>query len=94
MIYFQCSILKDIIVNIIQCIIGYLPVAIATAVYTYHWTEPLVKVLQSDVSSDSPYYEKFQHSLQRYPSDFIIPVIFMFVSSIPVYSANFTCMGN
>ena len=74
-------------VNII-CLIGYLPVVIATAVYTYQWIELLVKIFQSlEPNSSSPNnsYNKdseLEASLfKQYLLNLLIPIIVTFVSS-------------
>lgn len=75
-------------VNII-CLIGYIPVTIATAVYTYQWIEVLVKNFEFEPdSSQSPnqnFYDKnseIQASLfKQYLLNVLIPVIVTFVSS-------------
>ena len=64
------------------CIIGYLPVAIATAVYTYQWIEPLVKLFQSDSTSSYDTPDDTQNFFLQYMLDIIVPVVFTFVSFI------------
>ena len=68
------------------CIIGYLPVTVATAVYTYQWIEMLVKILQSKTlesnsrSSGNSDTELQGLIFQQYLLNIIVPVIITFVS--------------
>ena len=81
---YVAMIFQDVGVNIV-CIIGYLPVTIATAVYTYQWIEMLVKIFQemdsrsrSSGSSDS---ETQGLIFQQYLLNILVPIIITFVSS-------------
>ena len=81
---YVAMIFQDVGVNIV-CIIGYLPVTIAIAVYTYQWIEMLVKIFQemdsrsrSSGSSDS---ETQGLIFQQYLLNILVPIIITFVSS-------------
>jgi hypothetical protein len=74
---------QDLVISV-MCTIGYLCPAIAMAVYSFQWVEPIIKEYEQTHDDHLPHSDP---RVTPYICDYVLPVLFTFVSSI-MYSYN------